>query len=111
MPGPLSRRPSDGADADTPVEHHFRVPHPQRQRFALGSHCRAWVTPAQKEAALRFGFRPSDPSVPLKSADANNPFNRLAGNGIKIDLPPVAETPNGSVVRALLTMWSRLVAK
>jgi ABC-type Fe3+ transport system substrate-binding protein len=64
-----------------------------------------------QEQALRFGFRPSDPSVPLKSADPNNPFNKLAANGIKIDLPPVAETPSGAVVRAILTMWSRTVAK
>jgi ABC-type sulfate transport system substrate-binding protein len=86
-----------------------------------------WVTPAQQaaarkwvdflrarpqqELALRFGFRPSDPTVPLKSADPSNPFNRLAGNGVKVDLPPVADTPDGAVVRALLTMWSRLVAK
>ncbi len=65
----------------------------------------------QQEQALRFGFRPSDPSVPLKSADPANPFNRLAGNGVKVELPPVAETPSGAVVRAMLTMWSRLVAK
>jgi ABC-type Fe3+ transport system substrate-binding protein len=65
----------------------------------------------QQELALKFGFRPSDPSVPLKSADPNNPFNKLAGNGVKVDLPPVAETPTGPVVRAMMTMWSRLVAK
>ena len=64
-----------------------------------------------QEQALKFGFRPSDASVPLKSADPNNPFNKLAANGIKVDLPPVAETPSGPVVRAILTMWSRIVAK
>ncbi len=76
---------------------------------------RKWVaflrSRPMQEQALKFGFRPSDPSVPLKSADANNPFNKLAANGIKVDLPPVAETPDGAVVRALLTLWSRTVAK
>lgn len=85
-----------------------------------------WVTPAQKQAALKwlawlrsrpvqeqalaFGFRPADPSVPLKTQDASNPFNRLAAHGIQVDVPPVAEVPEGPVVRNLLTMWSRVVA-
>src|SRR5262249_38709634 len=53
-----------------------------------------WVTPEKKaaaklwiahlkgrpmqERALAYGFRPADPAVPLKSADPNNPFNKLA---------------------------------
>ncbi len=85
-----------------------------------------WVTPKQKEAALEwlrylrsrpvqeralaFGFRPADPSVPLKTQDAANPFTRLAAHGIQVDVPPVAEVPGGRVVRNLLTMWSRVVA-
>lgn len=86
----------------------------------------AWVTPQQKAAALEwlrylrsrpvqeralaFGFRPADPSVPLKTQDAANPFTRLAAHGIQVDVPPVAEVPEGPVVRNLLTMWSRVVA-
>jgi ABC-type sulfate transport system substrate-binding protein len=85
-----------------------------------------WVTPAQKGAALKwlaylrsrpvqeralaFGFRPADPSVPLKTQDPANPFTRLAEHGIQVDVPPVAEVPEGPVVRNLLTMWSRVVA-
>ncbi|MCP3142808.1 substrate-binding domain-containing protein [Pyxidicoccus xibeiensis] len=86
----------------------------------------SWVTPKQKAAALEwlrylrsrpvqeralaFGFRPADPSVPLKTQDAANPFTRLASHGIQVDVPPVAEVPEGPVVRNLLTMWSRVVA-
>ncbi|WP_224364067.1 substrate-binding domain-containing protein [Hyalangium versicolor] len=86
----------------------------------------SWVTPQQKEAArqwlaylrsrpvqekaLAFGFRPADPTVPIKTADASNPFTRLAEHGIQVDVPPVAEVPEGPVVRNLLTMWSRVVA-
>ncbi|QSQ23774.1 substrate-binding domain-containing protein [Pyxidicoccus parkwayensis] len=85
-----------------------------------------WVTPKQKAAALEwlrylrsrpvqeralaFGFRPADPAVPLKTQDVNNPFTRLASHGIQVDVPPVAEVPEGPVVRNLLTMWSRVVA-
>jgi ABC-type Fe3+ transport system substrate-binding protein len=85
-----------------------------------------WVTPKQRAAALEwlrylrsrpvqeralaFGFRPADPSVPLKTQDAANPFTRLAPHGIQVDVPPVAEVPEGPVVRNMLTMWSRVVA-
>lgn len=84
-----------------------------------------WVTPKQKEAArkwlaylrsrpmqeraLSFGFRPADPSVPIKTEDGMNPFTRLEGHGILVDVPPVAEVPEGPVVRTLLTMWTRVV--
>jgi hypothetical protein len=84
-----------------------------------------WVTPKQREAArkwlgflrsrtmqeraLVFGFRPADPSVPIKTADAPNPFTRLAGHGILVEVPPVAEVPQGPVVRNLLAMWTRVV--
>lgn len=63
---------------------------------------------AMQERALAFGFRPADPSVPLVSADAANPFTRLAAQGIKVEVPPVAEVPDAAVVRNLLTMWSRV---
>jgi ABC-type Fe3+ transport system substrate-binding protein len=84
-----------------------------------------WVTPRQKEAArqwlaylrsrqwqeqaLKFGFRPADPQVPIKTQDASNPFTRLAEHGLRVDVPPAAEAPEGQVVRNLLTLWSRLV--
>ena len=79
-----------------------------------------WVSPAQKaaarlwighlrsrpvqERALAYGFRPGDSSVPVKTADAQNPFTRLAQYGVQVDLPPAATPPPGPVVRALLTM-------
>jgi len=64
---------------------------------------------AMQERALSFGFRPADPSVPLKTQDAANPFTRLAAQGIQVEVPPVAEVPEGPVVRNLLMMWSRVV--
>jgi hypothetical protein len=62
-----------------------------------------------QERALALGFRPGDPSIPVKSADAQNPWSRLAQYGLQIDIPPVAKTPDGAVARNLMTMWTRLV--
>ncbi len=85
-----------------------------------------WVTPEQRAAAhtwltylrsrdvqnqaLMSGFRPGDPAVPVKTADAQNPFTRLAKYGVQVEVPPVARAPEGAVVRNLQTMWTRLVA-
>jgi hypothetical protein len=64
-----------------------------------------------QEQALRLGFRPADPAVPLKNQDPANPFNRLAPYGLQLDLPPAAPPPDGAVVRNLLSMWSRIVPR
>jgi ABC-type sulfate transport system substrate-binding protein len=84
-----------------------------------------WVTEAQQAAAreyiaflhakpaqqraLDYGFRPADTSVKIVTADAQNPFTRLAGDGITVDVPSAAETPDGPVVRNLMMMWTRLM--
>jgi hypothetical protein len=61
--------------------------------------------------ALRFGFRPADPSVPLKTNDELNPFKKSAAYGLSLELPPAANAPDGAVVRQLLMMWSRVVKR
>lgn len=84
-----------------------------------------WVSADQKQAAreyvaflrskpsqqraLEFGFRPADTSVPIVTSDAQNPFTRLAADGITVDVPPAATTPEGPVVRNLMMMWTRVV--
>ena len=86
-----------------------------------------WVTPAQKaaaavwlgylrsrpvqERALSYGFRPADTGVPLMTAATTNPFTRLSQHGVKIEIPPVAQTPDGQVVRNLMMMWSRVIGR
>jgi ABC-type molybdate transport system substrate-binding protein len=85
------------------------VTEPQRKA------ARVWLTylrsrPIQ-ELALSFGFRPGDPTVPIKTADSKNPFTRLAPQGVKVDINPMATPPDGQVIRNLLLMWSRVVAK
>jgi hypothetical protein len=84
-----------------------------------------WVTPAQHAAAdklvaylrstpvqstaLRFGFRPADPAVPMKTTDGNNPFIKMSQYGLSLELPPATRPPDGPVIRNLLMMWSRVV--
>lgn len=84
-----------------------------------------WVTPAQKQAAgtliaflrstpvqataVQFGFRPADTSVPIQHS-ADTPFARSIPFGLSLELPPVAQPPDGAVIRNLLRMWSRVVA-
>ncbi len=83
-----------------------------------------WVTPVQRAAgekliaflrstpvqstALRFGFRPADPSVPMKTTDGNNPFIKMSQFGLSLELPPATRPPDGPVLRNLM-MWSRVV--
>lgn len=64
---------------------------------------------AVQTRALSFGFRPGDLAVPIKTPDGQNPFTRLAANGLSVDIPPVAAVPDGAVIRNLLTMWARVV--
>ena len=108
----------------------LRVYYPERTIWS--SHPAAvlqadWVTPAQRTAAqalleflrsrpmqergVRFGFRPADPSVPVISSAATNPFNTAQAFGVKVELPPAIEAPPGPVVRNLVEMWNRTVRR
>ena len=60
--------------------------------------------PIQKES-LNHGFRPANPSVPIKFADS--PFVKYADYGIKVDLPKICDPPHGEVVNNLLQSWQR----
>jgi hypothetical protein len=86
-----------------------------------------WVTEAQRRAgrlfikelrskgaqeqALRFGFRPADPAVPLLNTDPANPFAKFAGRGVRVDLPPAVDAPSGAVVKTMMTMWQRMMQR
>lgn len=86
-----------------------------------------WVTPEQKEAgrtligflrapeaqrgALRYGFRPADPSVPILSEQADNPFTAARAYGVRTDLPGAVEPPPGPVISNLMEMWSRQIGR
>src|SRR5207248_9035387 len=82
-----------------------------------------WVTPEQKKAAeqladylmstpvqtqaLRSGYRPGNLDVPVITADADNPFNKYKDLGIKVDVPRIAQPPDGAVLQALLQTYQR----
>lgn len=58
-----------------------------------------------QSTALRFGFRPADTSVPMKTSDAANPFTKSAPDVVSLERQP----PDSPVVRNMLMMWSRVV--
>lgn len=108
----------------------LRVYYPERTIWS--SHPAAvlqagWVTAEQKtaakalldflrtrpmqEKAVRFGFRPADPGVPIISQAATNPFNTAQAYGVRVDLPPAIEAPPGPVVRNLVEMWNRTIKR
>jgi ABC-type Fe3+ transport system substrate-binding protein len=82
----------------------------------------SWVTPEQRdaarqlrdfllakpqqEAAVRSGFRPSDPDVAINGA--GSPFVDFAQYGIKTEIKSLVEDPQAEVTQALLDTWNRL---
>jgi ABC-type molybdate transport system substrate-binding protein len=62
---------------------------------------------AQEKALLKYGFRPSDPAIPLDQADS--PFQRYAANGVRTDAGKMVDLPNGNTLQTLLDFWSRNV--
>jgi hypothetical protein len=60
--------------------------------------------PIQKES-LTHGFRPANPSVPIKFQES--PFVKYADYGIRVDLAKICDPPHGEVVNNLLQSWQR----
>ncbi|MCB1231116.1 MAG: substrate-binding domain-containing protein [Verrucomicrobiae bacterium] len=61
--------------------------------------------PVQQQS-LTHGFRPGNPSVPIKGTDS--PFTMYAKYGLQIDLPAIAEPPASDAINNLLTGWQRI---
>ncbi|GAC1547734.1 MAG: hypothetical protein NVS3B10_11470 [Polyangiales bacterium] len=82
-----------------------------------------WVSPEQRKAAelladflmsapiqtqaLRNGYRPGNLDVPVITSDADNPFNKYKDLGIRVDVPRIAQPPDGAVLQALLQTYQR----
>lgn len=60
--------------------------------------------PIQRESLVH-GFRPANPSVPVKFAES--PFVRYATYGVQVDLAKICEPPRAEVVNNLLQSWQR----
>jgi hypothetical protein len=59
-------------------------------------------------APLSLGACNAETSVPLKTADPEIPFTRLSEFGVTASVPSVAEPPDASVIRNLLSLWTRI---
>ena len=60
--------------------------------------------PVQRES-LKHGFRPGNPTVPVKFAES--PFVQYARFGLQIELSNVGEPPKADVINNLLASWQR----
>ena len=60
--------------------------------------------PIQRES-LKYGFRPGNPTVPIKFPES--PFVAYEKFGLKIDLTTINEAPKAEVINNLLAIWQR----
>lgn len=58
-----------------------------------------------QRAALKHGFRPGNPNVPVIFPES--PFQQYADAGLRLDIGTVLPLPNEEVVRNLLAAWQR----
>ena len=80
-----------------------------------------WSTPEQRKAAnafldfllsepvqkrsLEHGFRPGNPTVPIKVP--GSPFVEYQRFGLKVEIGAICETPRAEVINNLLASWQR----
>jgi serine/threonine protein kinase len=76
------------------------------QRRAATEFLRFLMSEPVQRDALKHGFRPGNPSVPVRSSDS--PLVRHEAHGIKLDLPRMGEPPTADVVNDLLAEFRRI---
>ena len=75
------------------------------QRNAAETFLEYLLTENIQKESLHHGFRPANPSVPVKFPES--PFVKYADYGIKVDLAKICEPPHAEVVSNLLQSWQR----
>lgn len=65
----------------------------------------------EQQRALALGFRPANPAVPVLSSDGSGPFKSAEAFGVRAELGSVVEPPPGPVIRNLMELWSRQIAR
>ncbi len=75
------------------------------QRKAAGAFLDFLLTETIQREALKHGFRPGNPAVPVKFPES--PFTVYAQNGLQIEVGTVCETPKAEVIKTLLDIWQR----
>jgi hypothetical protein len=102
----------------------LRVAYPRQNMWNDNPYCildATWSSPAQRKAAgvfldflltepiqresLKHGFRPGNPTVPVKFPES--PFVQYERFGLKLDLGSVGEAPKAEVINNLLAIWQR----
>ncbi len=74
-------------------------------RKAAGQFLDFLLSEPVQQQALVHGFRPGNPSVPIKGPDS--PFTRYAKYGVRVDLATTCEPPGAEVINNLLATWQR----
>ena len=73
------------------------------QRFVALQYLYYLLQPEVQEKAMKHGFRPSNPSVPLDSKIFNEE------NGVSLEIPVrVLKPPSGKVLEAILSLWEKV---
>jgi len=75
------------------------------QRKAAETFLTFLLSEAIQRESLVHGFRPANPSVPVKFPDS--PFVKYSDYGIKVDLAKICDPPRAEVVNNLLQSWQR----
>jgi ABC-type Fe3+ transport system substrate-binding protein len=60
----------------------------------------------QQQAAVKLGFRPSDPDVAIDGADS--PFVKYESSGVQRNVPSLVADPSAETIAALLSLWRSL---
>src|SRR5262245_569796 len=75
------------------------------QRKAAGAFLDFLLTEPVQREALKHGFRPGDPSVPVLFQ--GSPFTQYQNFGLKVDIGSTCEEPKAEVINNLLQIWQR----
>ena len=75
------------------------------QRKAAGVFLDFLLTETVQKESLKHGFRPANPTVPIKTAES--PFVQYSRFGLQIDLSTVGQAPKADVINNLLSAWQR----
>ena len=75
------------------------------QRKAAGTFLDYLLSETVQRESLKHGFRPGNPSVPVKIPES--PLVTYARFGLQVDLANVGEAPKADVINNLLAAWQR----
>lgn len=75
------------------------------QRKAAGAFLDFLLSERVQTESLKHGFRPGNPTVPIKFAES--PFVQYARFGLQIDISNVGQPPKADVINNLLAAWQR----